>query len=829
MKFSTILLLVLFSSNIIFAQEKTPQKLSFLGYDELSNFLPTSPGAYKFGLYGFSNPAMMSYFQGPSDLTFAYNKSDSNGNDRTQWGLFSASKYSSSGVISQDYRGEAVYDYRYNLAFGDRTFSLGIGYGFVGGAKSMYGRQNSMSWGFLYRPNTYLSVSGSQIYAINSDGLSRQTNESVAEIAVRPFGTYPLTLFADAAMKNWDYADFDLNGSWSTGVSWEFLSGMRVHARYFESERISIGIDISGGDYGLAFMNTSQKAQSENESDTKGNTIFLRFGAEDRTITEDIDIVKYYVKVNLSGAIKYQRNMWFDDSRTLLETLEMLETAKNNSNVKGLVINTVGMRANMEFKWEIRNKLQELRDAGKEIIIFIERVGINDYHFASVANKIIIDELGMVMLPGYSFGRSYYKNMLDKFNIGFEELRFFKYKSAVESFARSDHSDGHREQMQSLADSWYETARSEISLSRNITQDKFDGIVNDKLFYTPDEAKDLGLIDTTGRWVYVDDIISSWSDDLTFVVPEKFLSKEEKPFDDHWGSDDNHIAVIYARGVCAMESGIKARTLVNDIKAAVENDKIKAIVLRVDSPGGDALASEYIAKVVRDNKGKKPIIVSQGMLAASGGYWLSMDADEIVASPVTITGSIGVIAAWIYDKGLASDMGITTDQVKRGKYSDLGNSFSLPLIGIGLPTRNLTEEEHTMYGNMIKKHYTEFTGLVAQGRGMDTSAVLEVAQGRVWSGRDGKEKGLVDKIGGLDYAIQLAKQKANIDHDAEITILEYPKPELFDLSSLLSGMTGVNIDAETHYINTFKFNVANAGRPMVMMPTEFWDYKYFTE
>jgi protease-4 len=270
-----------------------------------------------------------------------------------------------------------------------------------------------------------------------------------------------------------------------------------------------------------------------------------------------------------------------------------------------------------------------------------------------------------------------------------------------------------------------------------------------------------------------------------------------------------------------MDVGISARRLVKDVKAAVEDPRIKAIVLRVDSPGGDALASDYIAEALRQAKGKKPIIVSQGSVAASGGYWLSMYADTIVAAPNSITGSIGVIGGWFYDKGLKSSLGITTDLVKAGEHADLGFGFSLPLIGSLLPDRNLTQAERELMERVIRQLYGEFVEKVAAGRATDPETIEALAQGRVWSGADGAANGLIDILGGLDTAIRIAKERAGIPPEELIEIVEAPERGWFNFQALLPRLLGVDEPrTEDPLIEYIKFRIRHNGSPMPLLPLE---------
>jgi protease-4 len=247
---------------------------------------------------------------------------------------------------------------------------------------------------------------------------------------------------------------------------------------------------------------------------------------------------------------------------------------------------------------------------------------------------------------------------------------------------------------------------------------------------------------------------------------------------------------------------------------------VGAIVLRVDSPGGDPLASEYIAKIIRENIDKKPIIVSQGMLAASGGYWLSMDADEIYTTPMTITGSIGVISGWVYDKGLQDTLGIDYDYIKRGEFSDLGLAWNDPLIGLGLPVRDMTEREEELRKDQIMELYDDFTEKVAKGRDMDQEDVKEVAQGRVWTGRRAVGINLADKIGGLSQAIDRAIDLMDVEDEDDVIIEEYPPQGDFDFRRLMPSFL-VSAPQIEKSLERLHFLVDLNGKPVPMLPLDY--------
>jgi protease-4 len=233
------------------------------------------------------------------------------------------------------------------------------------------------------------------------------------------------------------------------------------------------------------------------------------------------------------------------------------------------------------------------------------------------------------------------------------------------------------------------------------------------------------------------------------------------------------------------------------------------------------MASDYVAEALKKAKNNKPVIVSQGFVAGSGGYWLSMYADTIVAAPGTITGSIGVIAGWIYDKGFKEKLGVTTDLVKAGTHADLGFGFTIPFIGLGIPDRDVTEEERAKAEYTIKAFYKEFVAKVAEGRKTSPERIEEIAQGHFYSGLDGKKLNLVDVLGGLEDAIRIARERAGIQQDEPVTIVEMPKPGLMDFSSFMPRLIGVTqAISEDPTIEQLKFRLQHNGKPIPLLPLD---------
>lgn len=808
-------LAIIFSYNLIFAQSER----SFQTYYGLSEFYQAPPESFKFGLYGFTNPAVTNYLH-DNDIMIAAEGNNYDLSDITRWGIFSGGQNNGFGIMKTiGDSGRAIYDYRMSFSGGTKKLSFGLGYGFTGGDKSYFNRSNVISWGAMWRPAKQISVGVHQTYA-----LDRNEYESIASLSVRPIGNYPLALFADVGMFNNE--NFEEDARWSAGLSWEVIDGVRINSRYFDDERITVGFDLS-----LGMVGASTVGSLNSDGEISRGTYAIRFGAKDRSAIDIMKSPKYYMVLDLKGGMKYQSPVFWGQSRTLLGTLRKLDLAKNSGLVKGIVINTSGMAINYEMLWEIREKLKELKESGIEIFMFVDRMGIQQYHFASVADKIIMDPLGSLSIEGFAMGRSYYKDMLEKVGVGYQEFRYFKYKSAAEGFSRNDMSEADREQRQALVDGWYELAGKEIAEGRDFSYDKFKELSEKTFIYNYSDAEENDLVDIKGRWTNMTDVMKEIDDNFVKLpeATQDMVFNKPSPYDDDWGGSSNNIAVIYATGVCAMDQGITARKLYKDFEKAAKNKNISAIVLRVDSPGGDAMASDYIAQLVEKYKDKKPIIVSQGFVAASGGYWLSMYGDKIVASPLTITGSIGVIGSYFYDNGIQEDLGINTEVVSAGKFADLGYPFMLPIIPIGIPDKKLNEEELGIIEKSIRGMYKDFVQSVADGRNMDYDEVHEIAQGRVWLGSAGIKNGLIDELGGLDDAIKIAAKEADLEID-KVELIEYPEPQLFDFSSILPSLLGFNINTnENKQFNDLKFRFEHNGRPMPILPMDYIHKDYISE
>ena len=760
--FFMLFVIAILSTTLAQAQSTIPY------YHQQADFLFTSPGALGNGLLGYVNPALLNYLYGP-EMRFVFSTDKGQLSSVERWGLFTGVPHLGFGMIRQD----GINDYRIGFGGGSEAYSFGLGYGWSGGDLEDVDRDKLLTLGTLVRPIRFLSIGLCGNFALHSNN-----REGIFDLAIRPLGSDLITLFGDFSLQTKERFD---DAKWSAGVVIQALPGIHLTGRYFESKAITAGLTFSFGNNGLA---TQVNLPEGKELDQ----IYygVRVGAKEHNIFDPLFMRnKKYLSMDLKGKVGYLKYRFFDeDKHTLTEVLTDLRGVIKDPTVAGVVINLSGMYISRELVWEIREKLKQVRQAGKRVIVYLDRGGMTEYHLASVADKLILDPEGMLVLEGYIMGRTFLKGTLEKLGIGYDEWRFFKYKSAAEVLSRDKMSDADREQRQALIDDIYDVVRGDICQSRNFSVHKFDELINEKVIFLPNEALKEGLVDTLARWVEIDKIVKSFEGKKKCMIKSNSLAQNVLPRRE-WGAKPK-IAVVYALGICDMDQGINARKLEKVFEGLTKNNSIKAVVLRADSPGGDGLASDLVAEAMKKCAEKKPVIVTQGNVAASGGYWISMYADTIVAAPYTITGSIGVIGGWLWNKEFGDKLGMISDHVKVGKHADIGFGIRLPLLGIQIPDRNLTVDERTKVETMIKDFYKAFVGKVANGRKMTTQSVEEIAQGRVWSGIDGKEKGLVDVIGGLETAIILAKEAADIPADKEVDIVELPKlgwfnPQMFEL------------------------------------------------
>lgn len=476
---------------------------------------------------------------------------------------------------------------------------------------------------------------------------------------------------------------------------------------------------------------------------------------------------------------------------SLKKILNNIEKASADDNIKGIFLNIDGINAGSATVSEIRSQLQSFKDSNKFVIAYGNYYTQKAYYLATVADKVYVNPEGSAGMTGLAAQVMFFKKTLNKMGIEPQVIRHGKYKSAVEPFLDNKMSEANREQVSKYLGSLWNEMLMKVADSRGLSVEDLQAMADDMSITNVDEAVEANLVDGARYYDQVIDEMKSKVEiaedkDIEIVKLKDYFQTPDKNAKKLVSSMDK-IAVVYAQGEIGSAKGstveIGTENVTKAIRKAREDDKIKAIVLRVNSPGGSALTSEVILREVELTKGVKPIVVSMGDVAASGGYYISCLADTIVASPNTITGSIGVFGLLFQAQELVQEkIGINVEVVKTAKHADMGSMF-----------RPLTIKERDVIKKSIEDIYGTFISHVAKGRGMTIDAVDKIGQGRVWSGRDAKEIGLVDVLGGLNDAIKIA---ANMAKSKDYIVKEFPKQkdpiqqmlENFGASTSLEGI-----------------------------------------
>ena len=471
-----------------------------------------------------------------------------------------------------------------------------------------------------------------------------------------------------------------------------------------------------------------------------------------------------------------------DDSNTygLDDILSSIKKAKENEDIKGIYLQANSLGTSYASLQEIRNALLDFKESGKFVIAYADSYTQGLYYLSSAADKVLLNPKGMIEWRGIASTPLFYKDLLQKIGVEMQIFKVGTYKSAVEPFIATEMSPANREQVTTFISSIWSQVTEGVSASRNIPVDSLKAYADRMLmFYPAEESVRCGLADTL---VYRNDVRDylkrlvdiDEDDNLSLLGLGDMINVRKNVPKDKSG---NIIAVYYASGEitdypgsATSEEGIVGSKVIRDLRKLKDNDDVKAVVLRVNSPGGSAFASEQIWYAVKELKTKKPVIVSMGDYAASGGYYISCGADTIVAEPTTLTGSIGIFGMVPNVKELTDKIGLSYDVVKTNKYADIGNIM-----------RPFSEGEKALLQMMVAEGYDTFITRCAEGRHTTKEAIEKIAEGRVWTGEAAKELGLVDELGGIDKALDIAIAKARV---GGYTIVSYPEKKDV-LSSLL--------------------------------------------
>ncbi|WPU92531.1 signal peptide peptidase SppA [Mucilaginibacter sabulilitoris] len=484
-----------------------------------------------------------------------------------------------------------------------------------------------------------------------------------------------------------------------------------------------------------------------------------------------------------------------DKSTGLNDILANIKKAKTDDNIKGIFLDESYMTSGQATTEEIRNALIDFKKSGKFVVAYAEIYTQGFYYLASVADKVYVNPKGMIEFHGFSSQITFLKGALDKLGIEAQIIKVGTYKSAVEPLVLTKMSDANRLQVTSYLGSLYDHFLTGISKSRGINKDSLFNYANQMRIQQPEDALKLKLVDGLK---YKDEILDdlkkrsgTTSKELKSIELGEYTKSnpEKEDKDDDNSSSKNRIAIVYASGEISGGEGddntIGSERISKALRKVRLDNKVKAVVLRVNSPGGSSLASDVIWREVMLTKKVKPIIVSMGDVAASGGYYISCAADSIIAQPNTITGSIGIFAILPNLQKLFNDkLGVTFDGVKTGKYADLGDI-----------DRPLTPDERLILQNSVNHGYDDFTKAVAEGRHKTQAYINSIGQGRVWTGTQALQNGLVDRLGNINDAIASAAKKAKIKN---YNLVSYPEQKSF-----LNQLSGdVTVEARTRMLKS---------------------------
>ena len=468
----------------------------------------------------------------------------------------------------------------------------------------------------------------------------------------------------------------------------------------------------------------------------------------------------------------------------LNDVLAAIRKAKEHPDIEGIYIQAGYLNAGFASLEEIRNALLDFKESGKSIVTYADTYTQGLYYLSSVADKVLLNPKGMIEWKGLAASPVFYKELLEKVGVEMQVFKVGTYKSAVEPYIATEMSDANREQVSMYIHSIWQHMVKQVAEARQQTPQRLNEAADEMLMFQPAEkCLTYGLADALVYKDEVEDLLKqqcglSEDDEVNYLSLEAMKHLQNAQPKDKSGQI---VAVYYASGqivdyavesplTAGNEPMIVANKVIADLKKLQKNDDVKAVVLRINSPGGSAYASEQIWHAVSQLKREKPVIVSMGDYAASGGYYMACNADTIVAQPTTLTGSIGIYGMFPNTQKLTEKLGVHFDGVKTNRYADFG-SFG----------RGLNEGEKGLMQRYVNEGYDLFLTRCANGRLMTKEAVDKVAQGRVWTGADALECGLVDVLGGLDTAIGIAARKAQVE---SYTLQAFPKQSGF-LEALL--------------------------------------------
>ncbi len=682
---------------------------------------------------------------------------------------------------------------RHTFAFSSRIsegLHLGLAYHWSNGLD----QQNSYDFGFLARPTRWISL-GAQVEAANSPRVGLATVDPAYHLglAVRPLGPR-LTLALDASL--WKTPAISYGDTLDLTLTADLVPvpGLRLRGGYaMDRELVFVGLSFNFGHVETASYGARRGSTTAGLPTMAGaSTLRLSSHRRHSLLTPLEKPVVIYWKMKGEIIEEEEPFSLFKSRRmTLFEALQRVEKLRRDKKVRGLLLQLDNPVMGPSDRLELREALQRFRDAGKVIFVYADDLHLGGLVLASVADTILFHPIGMVAIPGFDVRQPFFKGTLDSLGIQPQFLQEGKYKSAAETLTRSDMSEPAREEYTAFFDDLWRTWTGTIAEGRGVPVDTVSAWVDGAL-YTAAAAKERGIVDDL---VYSDEVkkrvLDSVQGSPRMVTTKRYFARETAR--EEWKDMTSpKIALIYAvgnintgRSTSSPFGGkvMGSETIAKAIRDARNDRRVKAIVLRVDSGGGSALASDIILREVErttnpDLEGRHiPLIVSFSDIAGSGGYYIACKADTIVAPPTCLTGSIGVVGGKFILADLYRKLGITHDGIRYGRNAGLGSTLE-----------PWNEEQLTMVRASMEEVYDRFVRHVSEGRGLDTARVKEIGQGRIWSGIAARQRGLVDVEGGLRTAIDIARDRAGMDPDRPVQLVVYPR------------IPGINVRIEAQYV-----------------------------
>jgi protease-4 len=631
--------------------------------------------------------------------------------------------------------------------------SLGLAYHLTQETALANSNLHSFDLGLLFRPVRFLSL-GFSARNLNMPQLQGQTirRSYVAGLGIRPFGER-LTLTADA---QWDEGDEARAITGLFGLESEPTDGLQLRASLDSRGQFMLGAGVKFNHYQLGYFHGFNGQSTPDALHLKvTNTTFHSALQQSSNHFAYISLHQGLVLdagAPVSPLLPGARptSYW-----NFLDQLKQIETLPR---YKGVVLDIGPLQAGLGTIEEIHQALRQVRAAGKQIIVYLREAGMTEHYLASLADKIVMHPMGGLQLKGFAYVLPYYRELLDQFGIEVEFIKVGQYKTGLESYTRTEPSDPTREEYTAVQQDDHNRYVNNLKTTRRLEDPVITRIFSKALF-NPQEAREAGLIDA----VAYPDQIPELAANLIHQPQSQFEDISRTRFENNRWDPQERIAVVYVsgsivegrsgQGLLFGESFSGSDTIVAQIQALAEDARVKGLVLRINSPGGSALASDEIYRALQRYKKQTghPVIVSMADVAASGGYWIALAGDQILANASTLTGSIGIYAGKTHFKGLFEQLGVRHSVIKSAEKADAQSDH-----------RGYTEAERQGIQNNLREYYRVFLERVSENRKLNFSTVEQVAQGRVYTGQQAKALSLVDQIGGLPEAIELARSKARL-------------------------------------------------------------------